>query len=423
MATGVDAKLLKSTKFPPEFNQKVDMQKVNIQVMKKWIASKVTEILANEDDVVIELVFNLLESGRYPDIKSMQIQLTGFLDKDTPTFCKDLWKLLLSAQTSPQGVPKELLEAKKMELIQEKLEADKAAEEARKKRQEFERRPERGRGGRGGGMGGGRGDSWRGGRRDDRDPRGNIGREEDSEIHMFPEEAQQSDVVEDDGTTGDDDPGLGRRLCGRGPALARGHPALAEAGGDRISVSGHHRHGADPDTGGAPDLGLARFHPIVVLAPPNAAATPLPLVGAKPDSESESQSKPDPESEPEPVEDSKQALQSVRIVYWIFSPFPIAKPHPDADHAAEAELAALALAARGALADALVEGMTETAASADDSGAQDRIRSPHDTTSAAEADQNVRASYEQRQRELKEKIKQMRSSRSAEGDHEANQSF
>jgi hypothetical protein len=51
----------------------------------------------------------------------MQIQLTGFLDKDTPTFCKDLWRLLLSAQTSPQGVPKELLEAKKMELMQEKV--------------------------------------------------------------------------------------------------------------------------------------------------------------------------------------------------------------------------------------------------------------------------------------------------------------
>lgn len=35
MATGVDAKLLKSTKFPPEFGQKVDMTKVNLQVMKK----------------------------------------------------------------------------------------------------------------------------------------------------------------------------------------------------------------------------------------------------------------------------------------------------------------------------------------------------------------------------------------------------
>jgi len=81
-ATGVDLKLLKSTKFPPEFNQKVDMTKVNIQVMKKsvflpsspslsaradrnrWIANKVTEILGQEDDVVIELIFNLIEGTR-----------------------------------------------------------------------------------------------------------------------------------------------------------------------------------------------------------------------------------------------------------------------------------------------------------------------------------------------------------------------
>lgn len=85
MATGVDAKLLKSTKFPPEFNQKVDMQKVNLQVMKKsvssphqrasqypltqspyrWIAGKISEILGNEDDVVIELCFNLMEGPRF----------------------------------------------------------------------------------------------------------------------------------------------------------------------------------------------------------------------------------------------------------------------------------------------------------------------------------------------------------------------
>ncbi|KAI3401931.1 hypothetical protein diail_6491 [Diaporthe ilicicola] len=90
MATGVDAKLLKSTKFPPEFSQKVDMTKVNLQVMKKWIAGKISEILGSEDDVVIELCFNLMEGPRYPDIKSLQIQLTGFLDKDTAPFCKEL---------------------------------------------------------------------------------------------------------------------------------------------------------------------------------------------------------------------------------------------------------------------------------------------------------------------------------------------
>jgi serine/arginine repetitive matrix protein 1 len=37
MASSVDEKLLKSTKFPPEFNQKVDMKKVNIEVMKKYV--------------------------------------------------------------------------------------------------------------------------------------------------------------------------------------------------------------------------------------------------------------------------------------------------------------------------------------------------------------------------------------------------
>ncbi|KAF0639207.1 hypothetical protein FPSE5266_09053 [Fusarium pseudograminearum] len=140
MATGVDARLLKSTKFPVEFSQKVDMQKVNLQVMKKWIASKISDILGNEDDVVIELVFNLIEGPRFPDIKSLQIQLTGFLDKDTAKFCKDLWKLLLSAQSSPQGVPKELLEAKKLELMQEKIEADRAAETAKQRRDDWDRR-------------------------------------------------------------------------------------------------------------------------------------------------------------------------------------------------------------------------------------------------------------------------------------------
>ncbi len=35
MASSVDLKLLKQTKFPPEFNKKVDMNKVNLEVMKK----------------------------------------------------------------------------------------------------------------------------------------------------------------------------------------------------------------------------------------------------------------------------------------------------------------------------------------------------------------------------------------------------
>jgi serine/arginine repetitive matrix protein 1 len=53
-----------------------------------------------------------------PEIKQIQHGLTGFLDKDAPAFCKEMWNLLLSAQESSNGIPKELLEAKKAEIQQ-----------------------------------------------------------------------------------------------------------------------------------------------------------------------------------------------------------------------------------------------------------------------------------------------------------------
>ena len=92
MATSVDAKLLRQTKFPPDFSQKVDMQKVNLEVLKKfayphhgqqntanwkprhrWIASRIAELLGNDDDVVIELCFNLLEGSRFVSKASLSV--------------------------------------------------------------------------------------------------------------------------------------------------------------------------------------------------------------------------------------------------------------------------------------------------------------------------------------------------------------
>lgn len=133
----VDQKRLKATKFPPEFDKKVDIQKVNIDLMKKWIANKITTILGDEDDIVVETCYNLIEQSQFvsslgrphlhatdrsqPNIKEIQIQLIGFLDKETQPFCKELWNLMISAQESPVGVPRELLEAKKLELQQEQV--------------------------------------------------------------------------------------------------------------------------------------------------------------------------------------------------------------------------------------------------------------------------------------------------------------
>lgn len=42
----------------------VDMEKVNMDVIKPWITKKLIEILGFEDDVVMQYVFNMLESEK-----------------------------------------------------------------------------------------------------------------------------------------------------------------------------------------------------------------------------------------------------------------------------------------------------------------------------------------------------------------------
>ncbi|KAG6511909.1 hypothetical protein ZIOFF_029988 [Zingiber officinale] len=55
------AKLLKSQKFPLELEHPVDMTKVKMDVIKPWIATRVTELLGFEDEVLINFVYGLLD--------------------------------------------------------------------------------------------------------------------------------------------------------------------------------------------------------------------------------------------------------------------------------------------------------------------------------------------------------------------------
>ncbi|KAG8913680.1 hypothetical protein FRC00_001857 [Tulasnella sp. 408] len=116
------------------------MKKVALSVFKPWIYKRVTEIIGLEDEVVIEYVNEQLEqSGKSPDPKDIQIKLTGFLGSKTGEFMLQLWKLLLSAQVSPGGIPTEFIEAKKQEL-RAKNEADqRVLDEAARRQQHSER--------------------------------------------------------------------------------------------------------------------------------------------------------------------------------------------------------------------------------------------------------------------------------------------
>jgi serine/arginine repetitive matrix protein 1 len=97
-----------------------------MEVMKTWMAQRITEVLEQEDDVTVDFAYELLtdKSGaRFnPNIKLLQIKMQGFLgEEQNPRFCNDLWDLMLSAQDSGSGVPTQLLEAKKAELLQERV--------------------------------------------------------------------------------------------------------------------------------------------------------------------------------------------------------------------------------------------------------------------------------------------------------------
>src|SRR5204863_9155076 len=110
----------------------------------------------------------------------MQLNLTGFLERNTPKFMNSLWKLLLSAQDTPDGIPPRLVEDMKVEIREQRaMEVKKetnpdepklSAIEKLKRQDEEGAFRGRGRGGFRGGRGRGRG---RGGysRRDDRDYR------------------------------------------------------------------------------------------------------------------------------------------------------------------------------------------------------------------------------------------------------------
>ncbi len=106
------------------------MKKVAMDAIKPWITETITKLLNFEDDVLINYIFSLLEEQvnyldfitlyyffsdinfpvlydicllffssfrrlQYPDPKSLQVNIAGFLEKETPKFMSELWNLLL----------------------------------------------------------------------------------------------------------------------------------------------------------------------------------------------------------------------------------------------------------------------------------------------------------------------------------------
>jgi hypothetical protein len=51
----------------------------------------------------------------------MQVQLTGFLERNAKTFMADLWDMLISAQSSAVGIPAVIIEQRQQEQQQQQV--------------------------------------------------------------------------------------------------------------------------------------------------------------------------------------------------------------------------------------------------------------------------------------------------------------
>ena len=102
-------KMEKNGLFDPILKTKINLKRCNIPVIGKWINAKLMNILGYDDDIVKNLIINLLELDDL-DGKKLQYELTGFLEKQTGSFCNELWDLLIDAQEQSNGIPSLLVD-------------------------------------------------------------------------------------------------------------------------------------------------------------------------------------------------------------------------------------------------------------------------------------------------------------------------
>ena len=92
--------ILSTMKTPKIFLTTVRKQNIIIlPIIKLWLNKKIIEFLEFEDETLVNLIINLINSSEDKiDPKNMQYQISGFLGDKTYSFMKQLWKLLISVQ-------------------------------------------------------------------------------------------------------------------------------------------------------------------------------------------------------------------------------------------------------------------------------------------------------------------------------------
>jgi serine/arginine repetitive matrix protein 1 len=125
------AALLRKTPWPADFAPPhPDLARVQWEALRSWVERRVTELLGVEDEVLVAYVLEEIEGKAKVDPRALQLNLTGFLERNAGPFVRELWALLRSAAASPSGIPQQFLDEKAAELAARDAERRAAVERA-----------------------------------------------------------------------------------------------------------------------------------------------------------------------------------------------------------------------------------------------------------------------------------------------------
>ena len=141
-----DKNILLSMKTPKIFNTTVSKKNIIIlPIIKLWLTQKIIELLEFEDETLVNLIINLINSSQEKiDPKNMQYQISGFLGDKTYSFMKKFWKLLINVQEcylQDKRIPEELYilkeEDDKKKAMNKKFEKYKEYEDNNDKKEKY----------------------------------------------------------------------------------------------------------------------------------------------------------------------------------------------------------------------------------------------------------------------------------------------
>ena len=74
-----EKKMMENKVFPKEFDEIVDITKVEVKVVRAWVEKRVTELLGFDDEFLTNFIMSMLEEKSLDSLnpRVMQINLTG----------------------------------------------------------------------------------------------------------------------------------------------------------------------------------------------------------------------------------------------------------------------------------------------------------------------------------------------------------